>query len=59
MNIFPSLHRITLNPTVMGGRAWIRDLRIPVALVGNLVAIGMTVPEIIAEYPDLEPADIA
>lgn len=58
MNIFPGLHRITFNQAVMGGRACIRNLRIPVALVVNLVANGMTVPKIIAEYPDLEPADV-
>ena len=58
MNIFPGLERITFNPSVMGGRACIRGLRISVALVLNLVANGMTVPEIIAEYPDLEPVDI-
>lgn len=42
----------------MGGRACIRGLRIPVALVLNLVANGMTIPGIITEYPDLEPADV-
>jgi uncharacterized protein (DUF433 family) len=52
------LDRVTFNPAVMGGRACIRGLRITVALVVNLIANGMTVPEIIREYPDLEPADV-
>ena len=28
------------------------------ALVVNLVANGMTIPDIIREYPDLEPGDV-
>jgi uncharacterized protein (DUF433 family) len=50
--------RITFDPRVMGGRACIRGYRITVSLVVNLVANGMTVDEIVAEYPDLEPEDI-
>ena len=50
--------RITFNPSVMGGRACIRGMRITVALVVNLVANGMSAGEIIREYPDLEPEDI-
>jgi uncharacterized protein (DUF433 family) len=50
--------RITFNPQVMGGRACIRGMRITVSLVVNLVANGMTTDEILAEYPDLEAADI-
>jgi uncharacterized protein (DUF433 family) len=53
-----SLDRITFDPSVMGGRACIRGLRITVALVVNLVAHGMTIPDIICEYPDLEPEDV-
>jgi len=33
-------------------------MRIPVSLVINLVANGMSNEEIIKEYPDLEPEDI-
>lgn len=50
--------RITFNPGVMGGQACIRNMRIPVSLVVNLVANGMNPDEIINEYPDLEPEDI-
>lgn len=52
------LDRITFDPQIMGGRACIRGLRVTVALVLNLVANGMTVDEIIAAYPYLEPEDI-
>jgi len=50
--------RITFDSNVMGGRACIRGMRIPVSLIVNLVANGMTTDEIIKEYPDLEPEDI-
>ena len=51
--------RITFNPGQMGGQACIRGLRIPVATVVRCVASGMSVGQIIEEYPDLEPDDIA
>jgi len=50
--------RITFNKEIMGGQACIRGMRIPVSLIINLVANGMTTKEIIKEYPDLEPEDI-
>jgi uncharacterized protein (DUF433 family) len=50
--------RITFDPSIMGGRACIRGMRITVALVVNLVANGMTTDEIIREYPDLQPDDV-
>ena len=59
MSTIRGLDRVTFNPDVMGGRACIRGLRITVALVLNLVANGMTVPDIVREYPDLNPEDIA
>lgn len=50
--------RITFNPDIMGGQACIRGMRIPVSLLVNLIANGMTTEAIIGEYPDLEPEDI-
>ncbi|MCL5022275.1 MAG: DUF433 domain-containing protein [Nitrospirae bacterium] len=50
--------RITFDKEIMGGQACIRGMRIPVSLVVNLVANGMTTDEIIKEYPDLEPDDV-
>ena len=52
------LDRITFDLNIMGGRACIRGMRITVALILNLVANGMAVEEIIADYPYLEPEDI-
>jgi len=42
----------------MGGAPCIRGLRIPVATVVGMVAEGMTEPEILKTYPDLELEDI-
>jgi uncharacterized protein (DUF433 family) len=50
--------RITTDPAVMGGLPCIRGLRFPVATVVALVADGMTTDEILAEHPDLTPADV-
>ena len=50
--------RITFKPEIMGGRACIRDLRVTVSLVLNLLADGMTTEEIVEAYPYLEPEDI-
>ena len=50
--------RITFDPNILGGKACIRDMRISVSLIVNLVANGMTAPAIVAEYPDLEDEDV-
>lgn len=50
--------RITFDPQIMAGQACIRGMRMPVSLILNLVANGMTVPEIVTDYPYLEPEDI-
>ena len=50
--------RITFDPEVMGGRACIRGMRIPVSVIVGQVAHGASVEEILQGYPDLEPQDI-
>jgi uncharacterized protein (DUF433 family) len=50
--------RITFDPNVMGGRACIRGLRIPVSVIVGQVAHGALAKEILEGYPDLEPEDI-
>jgi uncharacterized protein (DUF433 family) len=50
--------RITTDPARMGGVPCIRNLRIPVATVVEMVADGMASVEILKAYPDLEAADI-
>jgi uncharacterized protein (DUF433 family) len=51
-------NRITVNPNQMGGVPCIRGLRIPVAAIVGMVAEGMTEPEILKTYPDLQVEDI-
>jgi len=51
-------NRITVDPHQMGGIPCIRGLRIPVATVIGMVSEGMTEPEILKAYPDLELEDI-
>ena len=50
--------RITVRADQMGGIPCIRGLRIPVATIVGMVADGMANGEILAAYPDLEPADV-
>ncbi len=50
--------RIRVDPAKMGGVPCIRDLRMPVATVVAMVANGMSVDEILADFPDLEAEDI-
>jgi uncharacterized protein (DUF433 family) len=50
--------RITFEPQILGGRACIRGMRIPVSVIVGQVAHGAPVEEILEGYPDLEPEDI-
>jgi uncharacterized protein (DUF433 family) len=50
--------RIMIDPRRMGGVPCIRELRIPVATVLDMVAEGMDAQEILKAYPDLEAEDI-
>jgi uncharacterized protein (DUF433 family) len=53
-----TLGRITFSDQIMGGRACIRGMRIPVSVVLKMLAGGMTTGEILCDYPDLELQDI-
>jgi uncharacterized protein (DUF433 family) len=52
------LHRITSDPEVCHGKPVIRGLRYPVADILQLLAGGMSVDEVLADYPDLERDDV-
>ncbi|HEX9729335.1 MAG TPA: DUF433 domain-containing protein [Gemmatimonadales bacterium] len=52
------LSRITVDPEICFGKPCIRGHRIWVSLILDFLAGGMTVEEILAEYPDLTPEDI-
>jgi len=50
--------RITFEQKLLGGRACVRGMRIPVSLIVGQIAHGSTFEEILEEYPDLEREDI-
>ena len=50
--------RITFEPKILGGRAAIRGMRIPVSVIVGQVAHGASWDEVLLDYPDLEPDDI-
>lgn len=50
--------RITINANQMGGLPCIRGMRMPVTTVIGQLAAGQTHEEILADFPDLEEADI-
>ena len=52
------LDRITFDPQKCGGRPCIRNMRIRVADVLDLLAAGMSDAEILKDFPDLQPEDI-
>ena len=53
-----SFERITIDHTVMGGKACIRGLRVTVGTVVGLLAAGRSRDEILTAYPYLEREDI-
>lgn len=50
--------RITFDPRVMGGRACIRGMRIPVSTILAQIAHGASADDVIEAYPDLDEADV-
>ena len=54
----PAHDRITLEPGKRSGQPCIRGLRITVADVLGVLASGMTIDEVLGDFPDLERADV-
>jgi uncharacterized protein (DUF433 family) len=52
------LDRITVNPNQCAGRPCIRGMRIRVKDILDLLAAGVSEPEILKDFPALEPQDI-
>ena len=52
------LNRITFNKNILGGKPLIRDLRISVEMILELLAKGASRQEILEDYPELEPDDL-
>ena len=52
------LELISTDPNVMHGQAVLTGTRVPVSVILDCVAAGMTVEEIIAEYPVVSAAGV-
>jgi uncharacterized protein (DUF433 family) len=49
--------RITIDPDICHGKPVIRGLRYPVETILELLSSGMTMEELLADYPDLVKED--
>lgn len=52
------LNRITIDPAICHGKPTVRGLRYPVDSLLELLAAGMSIDEILDDYPDLERDDL-
>ena len=52
------LDRITVNPRICLGQPTIRGMRITVSVILKQIAGGMTIKDILNDYPELEKEDI-
>jgi uncharacterized protein (DUF433 family) len=52
------LDRITSDPAICHGRPTVRGLRYTVESLLELLSAGMSVEELLADYPDLERDDV-
>ena len=52
------INRITIDPNICHGKPTIRGLRYPVDNMLELLASGMTIEELLEDYPDLEREDL-
>lgn len=50
--------RITFDSSILGGRACIRGMRIPVSVIVGQIAHGASWDEVLQGYPDLQREDI-
>jgi uncharacterized protein (DUF433 family) len=52
------LRRISIDPKVLGGKPVIKGTRVPVYLVVELLASGMSEDRLLKEYPELRREDV-
>jgi uncharacterized protein (DUF433 family) len=52
------LNRIVVDPNILAGKPVIKGNRIPVYLIIELLANGLTPQQILKEYPELKQEDI-
>jgi len=52
------LDRITQSPEMMSGRPCIRGMRVTVSMIVGQIGAGVSIDELLADYPYLEREDI-
>ncbi len=52
------LDRIIQQPSIMGGKACIRGLRVTVGMIVGQIGAGQTIESLLADYPYLEREDV-
>lgn len=52
------LERITVDPAVCHGQPVVRGMRYPVQSLLELLSSGMTIEDVLGDYPDLEREDL-
>ncbi len=52
------MDRVEIDPKKLGGKPVIKGTRIPVYLILEMLASGMSIEEILREYPELTEEDV-
>lgn len=52
------LERITVDPAICHGQPVVRGMRYPVQSLLELLSSGMTIEDVLVDYPDLEREDL-
>lgn len=52
------LERVVSDPAVCHGQPTVRGLRYPVAVLLELLSSGLTIEDVLEDYPDLEREDV-
>lgn len=52
------MNRMTIDPAICLGHPTIRGMRITVSVILKQIASGMSIPDILTTYPELEQEDI-
>lgn len=52
------MERIEMNPNILSGKPVIKGTRIPVYLILDMLAEGLTINDLLQEYPELEEEDV-
>jgi uncharacterized protein (DUF433 family) len=52
------LDRISTDPAISHGQPTVRGLRYPVQMLLELLSSGMTIEQVLEDYPDLEREDL-